>query len=59
MVRLAGTERAQLVIEATQRNQLQVVLDQIDDLLRTQSQGELVRKTKYVGRLNVIQRSFR
>jgi primosomal protein N' (replication factor Y) len=46
MVRLAGTERAQLVIEATQRNQLQVVLDQIDGLLRTQSQGRISKKDK-------------
>jgi primosomal protein N' (replication factor Y) len=46
MVRLAGTERAQLVIEATQRNQLQIVLDQIDDLLRTQSQGRISKKDK-------------
>ncbi len=46
MVRIAGSDRAQLVIEATHRNQLQVVLDQIDGLLRAQSQGRISKKDK-------------
>jgi len=46
MVRIAGAERAQLVIESTHRNQLQLVLDQIDGLLRGQSQGRISKKDK-------------
>ncbi len=46
MVRIAGAERAQLVIESTHRNQLQLVLDQIDSLLRAQSQGRISKKDK-------------
>ena len=46
MVRIAGSERAQLVIESTHRNQLQLVLDQIDSLLRGQSQGRISKKDK-------------
>lgn len=46
MVRIAGLERAQLVIEANHRNHLQGVLEQIDTFLRGQSQGRISKKDK-------------
>ena len=41
MVRIAGIERAQLVIESDHRRQLQVVLEAIDRDLRDSSQGRI------------------
>jgi primosomal protein N' (replication factor Y) len=41
MMRVAGTERAQLVIESGDRKQLQEILEAIDLDLRSQSQGRI------------------
>jgi primosomal protein N' (replication factor Y) len=42
---VAGTERAQLVIEADDRKQLQEVLELVDQELRRQSQGRISKGT--------------
>lgn len=41
VMRVAGTERAQLVIESNDRKQLQEVLEVVDQELRSQSQGRM------------------
>ena len=41
VMRVAGTERAQLVIESGDRRQLQEALEVIDQDLRSQSQGRM------------------
>jgi len=41
MVKVAGVERAQLVVESDDRKQLQVALEAIDRLLRADSQGRI------------------
>jgi len=41
MMRVAGTERAQLLIESGDRKQLQEILERIDQDLRNQSQGRI------------------
>ena len=41
MVKVAGVERAQLVVESDDRKQLQVALEAIDRLLRAESQGRI------------------
>lgn len=46
VMRVAGTERAQLVIEADDRKQLQEVLELVDQELRQQSQGRISRGTR-------------
>ena len=43
MMRVAGTERAQLLIESSDRKQLQEILERIDQDLRNQSQGRISR----------------
>ena len=46
VMRVAGTERAQLVIEADDRKQLQEVLELVDQELRRQSQGRISKGTR-------------
>jgi primosomal protein N' (replication factor Y) len=41
VMRVAGTERAQLVIESGDRRQLQEILEAIDQDLRSHSQGRI------------------
>ena len=41
MVKVAGVERAQLVVESDDRKQLQAALEAIDRLLRAESQGRI------------------
>jgi len=41
VMRVAGTERAQLVIEADSRKQLQEILESVDKEMREQSQGRI------------------
>jgi len=45
VMRVAGTERAQLVIESDSRKQLQEVLEAIDAELRKNSQGRISKET--------------
>jgi primosomal protein N' (replication factor Y) len=45
VMRVAGTERAQLVIESDSRKQLQEVLEEIDAELRKNSQGRISKET--------------
>ena len=45
-MRVAGTERAQLVIESDSRKQLQEVLEAIDTELRENSQGRISKETR-------------
>ncbi len=46
VMRVAGTERAQLVIESDSRKQLQEVLEAIDTELRENSQGRISKETR-------------
>jgi primosomal protein N' (replication factor Y) len=46
VMRVAGTERAQLVIESDSRKQLQEVLEAIDADLREKSQGRISKETR-------------
>ena len=46
VMRVAGTERAQLVIESESRKQLQEVLEAIDTELREKSQGRISKETR-------------
>ena len=46
VMRVAGTERAQLVIESDGRKQLQEVLEAIDTELRENSQGRISKETR-------------
>ena len=46
VMRVAGTERAQLVIEADSRKQLQEVLEAVDRELRANSQGRISKTTR-------------
>ena len=46
VMRVAGTERAQLLIEADSRKQLQEVLEAVDRELRANSQGRISKTTR-------------
>jgi primosomal protein N' (replication factor Y) len=46
VMRVAGSERAQLVIEADDRKELQKVLELVDQNLRQQSQGRISKGTR-------------
>jgi primosomal protein N' (replication factor Y) len=46
MVRIAGIERAQLVLESNDRRQLQDILEAIDHDLREQSQGRISKEER-------------
>ena len=46
MVRVAGVERAQLVVESEDRRQLQDILELIDRALRDSSQGRISKDEK-------------
>jgi primosomal protein N' (replication factor Y) len=46
LARVGGKERAQLLIEADSRAQLQVQLNCLDDFLRKQSNGRISKKGK-------------
>ena len=46
VMRVAGTERAQLLIEADGRKQLQEVLEAVDRELRANSQGRISKTTR-------------
>jgi primosomal protein N' (replication factor Y) len=45
-MRVAGTERAQLVIESDDRKQLQAVLEAVDRELRENSQGRISKTSR-------------
>jgi primosomal protein N' (replication factor Y) len=46
MVRIAGIERAQLVLESNDRRQLQDILETIDHDLRERSQGRISKEER-------------
>jgi primosomal protein N' (replication factor Y) len=46
MVRVAGIERAQLVLESNDRRQLQDILEAIDHDLRERSQGRISKEER-------------
>jgi primosomal protein N' (replication factor Y) len=46
MMRVAGVERAQLLIESDDRKRLQTVLEVINSELRSQSQGRISKQDR-------------